>query len=235
MKPSTTRRLRPSQLGGTLIGLIIGLLLGLGIALAVALYIAKVPVPFIDKVPHRTAEQDAAEIERNKNWDPNAPLAGKPAPIPNDAASDAVGPAPTAQAPAQATTARPTSEAASEALQKQAAAKQARSAAPAPQSSRDAAAILAGQSPASSPAAADPFIYFVQAGAYSNADDAEQQRGRLAMQGLTATVSERDQGGHSVHRVRLGPFDSKDEARAQQERLKADGADAVLVRVERPH
>jgi cell division protein FtsN len=37
-----------------------------------------------------------------------------------------------------------------------------------------------------------------------------------------------------VHRVRLGPFDSKDEAESQQERLKAGGAEAVLVRVERP-
>ena len=66
-----------AQRGGTFLGIVLGLLIGLGVALAVALYIAKVPVPFVDKVPHRTAEQDAAEAERNKNWDPNAPLAGK--------------------------------------------------------------------------------------------------------------------------------------------------------------
>ena len=63
--------------GGTLIGLVLGLLLGLGVALAVALYVSKVPVPFIDKLPQRTADQDSAEAERNKNWNPNAPLAGK--------------------------------------------------------------------------------------------------------------------------------------------------------------
>ncbi|MBN8487707.1 MAG: sporulation protein, partial [Burkholderiales bacterium] len=68
-----------AQRGGTFIGIIIGLLIGLGLALLVALYIAKVPVPFVEKVQHRTPEQDAAEIERNKNWDPNAPLAGKQA------------------------------------------------------------------------------------------------------------------------------------------------------------
>ena len=51
-----------------------GLLVGLALALGVALYITKVPVPFINKVPQRTAEQDSAETERNRNWDPNAPL-----------------------------------------------------------------------------------------------------------------------------------------------------------------
>ena len=75
-----------SQRGNFALGLIVGLLIGLALALGVALYVTKVPVPFVNKVPQRTAEQDAAEAERNKNWDPNAPLAGKPAP-PRPAAS----------------------------------------------------------------------------------------------------------------------------------------------------
>ena len=65
------------QKGGFVLGLIVGLLVGLAVALGVALYITKVPIPFVNKVPQRTAEQDAAETERNRNWDPNAPLAGK--------------------------------------------------------------------------------------------------------------------------------------------------------------
>jgi len=67
------------QRGGFVMGLIVGLLVGLAMALAVALYVTKVPVPFVNKVPQRTAEQDAAEVERNKNWDPNGPLATRPA------------------------------------------------------------------------------------------------------------------------------------------------------------
>ena len=63
-----------SQRGGFILGMIVGLLIGLALALAVALYVTKVPVPFINKVPQRTAEQDAAEAERNRNWDPNGPL-----------------------------------------------------------------------------------------------------------------------------------------------------------------
>lgn len=61
--------------GGFAMGLVAGLLIGLALALGVALYITKVPVPFVDKLPQRTAEQDRAEAERNKTWDPNAPLA----------------------------------------------------------------------------------------------------------------------------------------------------------------
>ncbi len=68
-----------SQRGGFVMGLVVGLLVGLALALGVALYITKAPVPFVNKVPQRTAEQDTAEAERNRNWDPNAPLGGKPA------------------------------------------------------------------------------------------------------------------------------------------------------------
>ena len=81
--------------------------------------------------------------------------------------------------------------------------------------------------------AKDPFVYFVQAGAYSSADDAEQQRARLAMQGVTAKVTEREQGGRTVYRVRTGPFEGRADAEAQQDKLKALGSEAVLVRMER--
>ena len=65
------------QRGGTLLGFIFGLIVGLGVALAVAVYVTKVPIPFLNKGLNRTAEQDAAEEKKNKDWDPNAPLYGK--------------------------------------------------------------------------------------------------------------------------------------------------------------
>jgi cell division protein FtsN len=217
------------QRGGFTMGLIVGLLAGLAIALGVALYIAKVPSPFHDKVPHRTPEQEAAEAEKLRNWDPNAGLGGKPVPprpapasVPVPAAPDSASPGPAAPAPRDATpaTAAPGPAAA-------------------PRSTRDAAAILSGEPvpgpKASAPlrAGADPFVYFVQVGAYSNADDAEQQRAKLALQGISAKVSEREQAGRTIHRVRVGPFDSQAEASAQQDKLKAAGLDAALVRLER--
>lgn len=238
---------RRAQGGGFFLGAIVGLLAGLGIALAVALYIAKVPVPFVDKVPHRTAEQQQEEVERLKNWDPNAGLGGKPVQRPaglRDPASAASGasapaaPLTTVKAPPPAQTPEAPAAAASPA---KAASRPAAASAPA-KPERDPAALLAGQGlPGEKPAAVAPapkaegsFIYFVQAGAFSSADDAEQQRAKLAMAGVTAKVTEREQNGRVVHRVRVGPLDSREDAATVQEKLKAVGAEAALVRIEKP-
>jgi cell division protein FtsN len=195
-------------------GLIIGLLIGLAIALGVALYVAKVPVPFLDKVPQRTAEQDLAEQEKNKNWQPNAPLAGK-----NPARPVAVPAAPPSQADESASAAVPTA--------------------------RDPASILADRpAPATAGAAASSaaqaskpgevgFTYFVQTGAYSSVEDAEAQRGKLALLGYSARIIEREQSGRTVHRVRLGPFEEKAEADDVKEKVFAAGFEAALVRAPR--
>ncbi|WP_199873392.1 SPOR domain-containing protein, partial [Ideonella sp. A 288] len=105
-------------------------------------------------------------------------------------------------------------------------------------SARDPAAILAGKPAASAASrstagAPDAFVYFVQAGAYSRAEDAEQQRAKVAMLGLDARVTEREQSGRTVYRVRMGPFDRRDEAESVQGRLGEASVDANLVRVER--
>ena len=46
-------------------------------ALAVAVYVTKVPIPFVNKGHSRSADQDAAETRKNRDWDPNAALYGK--------------------------------------------------------------------------------------------------------------------------------------------------------------
>ncbi|MED5621426.1 SPOR domain-containing protein [Ideonella sp. BN130291] len=222
-----------SEKGGFVLGLIVGLLIGLALALGVALYVTKVPVPFVNKVPQRTPEQDAAEVERNKNWDPNAPLAGKQVkPIIHSASAPASGaaPAPGAMPPAPAVVGRP-----AEAPDNRAAASR--------PVARDPGAILSGQpvSPAAAPMVggaksakpeAGAFTYFVQAGAFARPEDAEQQRAKLAMMGMGARVTEREQSGRTVYRVRLGPFDRKEDADAAQERLQAASVESALVRVE---
>ncbi|HVO08902.1 MAG TPA: SPOR domain-containing protein [Burkholderiaceae bacterium] len=203
------------QRGGFVMGLIVGLLLGLGLALAVALYVTKAPVPFVNKVQQRTPEQDAAEAERNKNWDPNAPLANKPSAH--------------ASAPASATPSPPLPPPKVPAV------------AEPPKSTRDPAAILSGNepprpiaiAPQSTKPGAEPFIYFVQVGAFSKPEDAEQQRAKLAMLGFMAKVSEREQQGRTVYRVRLGPYQVRDEAESTQAKLQSGGETAALVRVER--
>jgi cell division protein FtsN len=235
MNPTNLKRppRKSRQRGGFAVGLIIGLLIGLALALGVALYVTKVPVPFINKVPQRTAGQDAAEAEKNKNWDPNSPLYGKNPARPNNAASGSVTPLPAPPA-ATATANPPTTSAGIPATTPSQ-----RASAPSP--SRDPAAILADQpapppklaAAASGSAGADPFNYFVQAGAYGRTEDAEQQRAKLAMMGLEGKLSEREQSGRTVYRVRIGPFDRKADAEAAKDRLASSGVEAALVRVQR--
>ena len=203
--------MRRAQLGGFVLGLVVGLLVGLALALGVALYITKAPVPFVNKVPLRTADQDTAEAERNRNWDPNAPLTGKSPAKP-------VAPGPVANNPAPAV---PPGIAAAPAL-------------PAPSASvpapgRNPAAILSG----GAAPAAEPHVYFVQAGAYTRAEEAEAQRAKLAMMGLEAKVSEREQAGRTIYRVRAGPFETREQADAVQSRLTESSIDARLVRAAR--
>ncbi len=219
--------------GGFITGLVVGLVLGLGVALAVALYVTKTPVPFIDKLPQRTAEQDAAEAERNKNWDPNAPLAGKnPARPALPAASGVVPAAPVPAAPAPAAAALGTPVPAASAAAPRAAASRAA------RDPRDPAAILAGQPegnarPATKAASAAASSFFVQAGAYARPEDAEAQRAKLSLLGLESRVTEREQSGRTVYRVRVGPFDAREPAEDTQGKLAGAGIEANLVRVER--
>jgi cell division protein FtsN len=211
-----------AQAGGFAMGLVAGLLIGLALALAVALYITKAPVPFVNKVPQRTAEQDSAEAERNRNWDPNAALGGKAAARAASAAAAGGASAPMTVASAPPPVALP-----------------AQPAVPPPVAAppaRDPGAILSG-SPVpdgrSTAQAPEPFVYFVQAGAFTRNEDAEQQRARLAMAGLQAKITEREQAGRTVYRVRLGPFPVRSGADELQQRLQADGIEAQIVRVEK--
>jgi cell division protein FtsN len=209
-----------TQRGGMFVGFIAGLLVGLALALGVALYVTKVPVPFIDKVPRATAEQDAAEAERNRRWNPNDALASKtpvrpPASAPAGAVADPAA-ASGASLPAVATVPAGT----------------------VPPPAAAGPAVAAARPPAATETSARPgadaFVYFVQIGAYGRNEEAEQQRARLAMAGMTAKVTERDVSGRTVYRVRLGPFDVRETAEAVKQQA-ADGgfADAALVRVQR--
>ena len=222
------------QRGNTLMGLIIGLVLGLGAALAVAVYVTKVPIPFTNKNQPRTPEQDAAESRKNQNWDPNAPLYGKNPAKAASAASEPATPAaesaPAASAP-PAPAAAPVAPAPASAPPVFAPGGTAPPAA-APRAGADPLGDLAARRAASAPAG-DPFQYFVQAGAFRSAEEAQAQRAKLSLMGLDARVSERDQAGRTVFRVRVGPFDRKEDADRSKGRLDAAGIESALVRVPR--
>jgi cell division protein FtsN len=220
---------------GFFMGLVVGLLVGLTLALGVALYVTKVPVPFMNKVPQRTADQDAAETEKNRNWDPNSALRAKPASAPAGSASAVPPPAVAGRplpganpaAPAAAPDANAPRSAASPSARDPAAIL-----GEAPVPPAGIAAARTGAAPSTKPLP-DPFTYFVQAGAYGQTEDAEQQRARLAMLGFEARLTEREQGGKTMYRVRIGPFDKKDDAEAAKEKLSGAGVESALVRVQK--
>lgn len=199
------------QWGRFIPGLIVGVLLGLTMALMVAVYVNKVPLPFVDKMPEGSAAQDAADSETNKQWDPNVPLAGanpaKPKPV-----EVPVAPAASASAPSSAdpvaetvTAAKPASPAATDTTSAEA---------------------VSTKSP-------DPALnIYVQAGAYSVLTEAEQQRAKVAMLGMTASISEREVRGRTMYRVRLGPFASEDEAESSRLALAGANIESALVRVQ---
>jgi cell division protein FtsN len=207
-----------SQRGGFALGLIVGLLIGVGLSLAVALYVTKVPVPFIDKVPQRTAEQDAAEARKNENWNPNALLSGKSGGAPA-----------TPGAPAGPTT--PVTPAAPAAPAVVAPPASAGAATPAPVAP-PVAVIGASRPAASARSAIETLGYVVQIASYSRAAEAEQQRTRLILAGLPdVKVVEFDQGGAKMYRVRLGPFKVREDAdRAKDQAASAGFSDASVWR-----
>ena len=213
------------QRGGTLLGLILGALVGLGAALAVAVYITKVPVPFMNKSQSRNTDSDAAEAKKNRDWNPNAALAGK----------NGVKTPPSASASGEVSSSTPPEPAAPPIAiaPRGAASAPAKTAKPAVPSDPLGDLAKAKTEAPSSGAGADPFTYFIQAGAFRTPEDAEQQRARLLLLGMQAKVSEREQAGRTVYRVRLGPFNKKDDADKAKERLDNNSIETALVRVQR--
>jgi cell division protein FtsN len=74
--------------------------------------------------------------------------------------------------------------------------------------------------------------FFLQAGAFQSATDADNMKGRLALMGLEASVQARDLGDKGVwHRVRVGPYRDVEELNRVRGVLKQNGIDAALVKV----
>ena len=220
------------QQGNTLVGIIIGLVIGLGIAVVVALVITKGASPFTDKSGRagKSAEPTAGQIA-----DPNKPMYGN-----KEAAKEAARdfskepreivtptqPAAPAPAPAQPPKAPPP-----DALQeligtlKDKPAPKAPAAAPAPQ----AKAETKGEAKAAD-AAGDKWIYYLQAGAFHDMADAESTRGKLALLGFEAAISDRSTDAGVLHRVRIGPFNQLEAMNRARTKLSENGIDVAVVR-----
>ena len=76
-------------------------------------------------------------------------------------------------------------------------------------------------------------IYYLQAGSFSNADDADKLKAKLAMLGMEANVQTATIPDKGVwHRVRLGPYKGLDEMNIARSTLQQNGVEAAPMRAQ---
>jgi len=224
---ASQRKASRSQAGSTLYSVLAGLLIGLAIAAVVAFYVTRAPMPFVDKAT-RQAEQ--SKMPDLSHTDPNQGLSGgtvtvPPAPGPADADNDshktddlgaliATLPSDDGKKPAPATPAIPVP------------------AAPLAPVSKP-ATTPAAPKVALAPAVASPAAngtYFLQAGAYKNASDADSVRARILLLGMQASVQRAEVNGVQWNRVRVGPFNRLDDMNRARIRLSDNKIESTVVR-----
>ena len=201
-----------------LLGIIIGLLLGIVISLAVALWLNRLANPF---------------VEKGKAVEPLPKIGSPQPPPPPDAAKAAEQSAKGKAAPDKPgkTSERPRFEfyqilpGDKEVTEREAkAAPKAASAAPA------APVPKPGSSP-SSPKPHSGETYWLQAGAFSEEKEADNLKAKIALTGLEASVRPVNvENKGTLYRVRLGPYQSIDDANRMKTALSQNGVAAAIIR-----
>ena len=202
MKPRKSQPAKKKSGGGTLIGMFIGLVLGVGIAAGVVWYLNKSPLPFVDKVPPRT-ETNGKNGHNGQPAQPGQPLAlpGKPGD-------------------------------------------------PVPEKRFQFYDILPGKADAVPDKAPKPdekpaeakkedkkeevkeskTPLFLQAGSFSTAQDADNQKAKLAFMGIEAVVQQVMIQDKTFYRVRVGPYTKIDELNKVRAELAKSGIEAQLAK-----
>jgi cell division protein FtsN len=189
--------------GGMLLGLFLGLVIGVMIAFGVVWYMNKAQLPFQNKYEGAPKEPAAAKVDPNAAAPQPIPLAGKP--------GDKVGEKPRfdfygiLEGKQQAT----------------------------PGAAAPNAAVP--PAPTSAPIAAETKkaneVFYLQAGAFQKAGDADNLKARLAMSGIEANVQEAklaEKG--TMYRVRVGPMNTPDDMNRVRTQLSQNGIQATVVK-----
>lgn len=199
--------------GGTLLGVFIGLVIGVLIAFGVVWYLNKSPLPFQNK--YEGAPRTDKPAGAGNGAAAPAPLPGKPGDKPAERRFDfynilegkpAQGGTPPAAAPAAAAPA----------------------VAPTP-GGASAPATPAVPAVDARPQLTD--VFYLQAGSFQKAADADNLKAKLALTGLYASVQEvsiPDKG--TMHRVRVGPFRDPDEMNRARALLAQNGVQAAIIK-----
>lgn len=104
---------------------------------------------------------------------------------------------------------------------------------PAPAVTKPAPAPHAAAPTATQSKPADKATYFLQAGSFTNVDDADKVKAKLALLGMEANVQPATIPDKGVwYRVRLGPYHGADEMNAALNTLKQNGINAAPIRAQ---
>ena len=226
-------RLPGRQQGNTLTGVIIGLIVGLVIAVAVALLITKGSTPFTDKSGKlgKMSEPTAGQAA-----DPNRPLYGNKEAA-RQANKEIVAKAKPSDDPlgdAVAAMKSPAAPAAKAPVAAPPAATAAAAAAPTPAPALATPVVTKAENvkpvPTGLDAGEDKVIYFLQAGAFREMDDAENTRAKLALLGFEANITEKANESGVLHRVRIGPFPQVESMNKARAKLIDSGIDVAIVK-----
>lgn len=201
------------SLGGTLLGVFIGMIVGLGMAASVAYWLMKnnpaLPMPTFSHQAREAARDPdkVAKADDKPRFDFYKILPGVEEPK--------VQPPRTDRAPTQVK-----DSLADKAIE--------RSATP----SLQPPVIVKPAPPPDAAEKAKPADHFwLQAGSFSTAPDAENLRARLALAGWEASVQQGALADKSIrYRVRLGPYDNADELGRMKSELAKRGFDVAVIR-----
>jgi cell division protein FtsN len=178
-----------------------GIIIGLVIGLAIAVVVALVITKTPTPFTNKNGKSDKTDLPVAQMQDPNKPLYGSKDAV-NQAAKEVAG------------------SKAAEAIK------------PAPPVGAPAsvAAVAAALAASKPEVADDKYIYYLQIGAFKEIAEAESARAKLALVGVEASVSEKNNDGNILHRVRVGPFDHADAMNKMRAKLSEGGVDTAIVR-----
>lgn len=210
-RDTKSRRKAPARKksgGGTLVGMFIGLVLGVVAAAAVVWYMNKAPLPFVNK-GQGPAHPDVAMVDGKPAEPLNLP--GKPGdPVPEKrfqfydilpGKTDAV-PDKAATAPEAKKVDTQKDEAKKDEVGKEDVKKE---------ESKESKTPL-----------------FLQAGSFSSAQDADNQKAKLAFMGIEAAIQQVMIQDKTFYRLRVGPYTKIDELNKVRAELAKAGVDAQL-------
>ena len=72
--------------------------------------------------------------------------------------------------------------------------------------------------------------FYLQAGSFQEADQADRMKARIALLGLDVAIQDVEINGEQWHRVRVGPYTDPAELRAAQKRLRSKDIDYLVLR-----